>query len=464
MALWDQVKAMLATRPVFDSVQTLQTRTIEGMDLGSSSLDDLLMRVQGSRTRPWRIPSVREALGVPAIQGAVNLIANTTGQLSMRALRNEVELPPADRPRVIVRPDPFTIPREFYRGSGYNLASRGETWWWAAARDTDGMAISIINVNPAEVMVEEDPNDLRYPIITWRGKRMPNEDFRQLVWSREPGSLRGHGPLQMCGAAISVAVEAQEWAANFYAGGGRPPLIIKSASELGENPGFPDAATEAAALREQWMDQDANTPRVIDPGIEEITYPPEMAQGAQMLEARAHQNIDVATMFNMDAELLNAAVAGSSLTYQNVGTKFEEFLRMCLRPNVLEVIEQTMSDFLPRSIVARFNTAALTLADIKTRYDVYGVGIDKGIIDAEEARKFEGYAPGDVENAAVPYSPPAAIPARMPIQVRVSGDVRCDGRRMLRGVLKPCNKLLATTGAFVGQCPRCRKDYQPVAA
>jgi HK97 family phage portal protein len=463
MALWDQIKTMLSIQPVYESVKPLQTRTIEDMDPGSSTLEDLLLRVQGTTARPWRPASIREALGVPSIFGAVNLIANITGSLSMRALRNEIELPPSDRPRLVVRPDPFNIPREFYRPTAYNLASRGETWWWVAARDGDEMPISIINVSPHEVTVEEDPDDLRYPIIRWRGVRMKNEDFRQLVWAREPGSLRGHGPLQMCGAAISVAVESQEWAANFYAGGGTPPLIIKTASELGENPDFPDAATEAAALRAQWMDQDVNTPRVIDPGIDAMIFPPANNQGAQMLQARAHQNIDVATMFNMDAELLNAAVAGTSLTYQNVGTKFEEFLRMCLRSNVLEPIEQTMSDFLPRSITARFNTAALTLADVTTRYNAYGVGIDKGIITPEEARRFEGFAPGDVENAAVPYSPPQAIPSSLPIQMRSeSSEIRCNGRRMLRGILAPCNKLLGPS--FVGMCPRCKKVHKPEAA
>jgi HK97 family phage portal protein len=454
MALWDRVKTMMAIQPTFDAIETLHTRSIEGMDQGSTTVDDLLMRLQGV-ARPWRAASVREALGVPAVFGAVNLIANIIGSLSMKALRNEVELPPADRPRVIVRPDPFTIPREFYRGTGYNLASRGETWWWAAARDIDGMAISVINVNPAEVTVEEDPDDLRYPIIEWRGVRMKNEDFRQLVYAREPGALRGHGPLQMCGAAVSVAVEAQEWAANFYADGGVPGTIVKTAGDLSEL-----SETEMAFLKAQWNDSDNNTTRFIDQGIESVTEHSVNQQGAQMLESRAMQNVEVATMFGMDASMLNAAISGQSLTYQNVGTEFEKFLRKCLRPNYLEVIEQTMSDFLPRSTVARFNTDALTLADIKTRYDVYSVGITAGIITPELAQRYEGIAPGDVENAAVPYSPPQAIPDRLPIQLRSEpAEVRCDGKRMLRGLLKPCNRLLSTTGSFSGMCPRCKKQH-----
>ena len=121
-----------------------------------------------------------------------------------------------------------------------------------------------------------------------------------------------------------------------------------------------------------------------------------------------------------------------------------------------------MSDLLTRSTVARFNTAALTLADIKTRYDVYGVGIDKGIIDVPEARRFEGLAPGDVENAAVPFSPPQAVPSTIPV-MRTAEPVRCNGRRMRGMVLTKCNRLLAEQGPFTGTCPRCGKYHEAAA-
>jgi HK97 family phage portal protein len=390
--------------------------------------------------RPWRAAGLREALGVPAIFGAVTLISNVVGSLTMRALRNEIEIPPDDRPRVIVRPDPFTIPREFYRQTAYNMATRGEAWWWIAARDIDGNAISVLNVNPAEVTVTRDERDLRYPIIEWAGRRMPNADMRQLVYQRDSGGLRGYGPLQICGAAISVAVEAQEWAANFYAGGGNPPIVIKSAVRLTED--------EATALKTQWMAGDNNTPKVVDDAIESV----ERARpghrrcadddGARLSERR------VARMFGMPASLLDYASSGSSLTYQNVGMRFDDFLRRCLRPNYLVPIEQTMSDLLPRATVARFDADVLVLADIKTRYDTYGVGIDKQIISAEEARAFEGLAPGDTDNAPVPFSPPQAIPTALPIQTRSEElrDFRCSS----------CGRLLGrVSGKAEIKCPRC---------
>ncbi len=456
MSIIDTVRTFLT----LDMVHERDFVLAEPFDEPAPDLATQMANLRRAGVGPWRAPSVREAMGVPAIFGAVNMIANLVGSMSMMAMRNEVELPPEKRPRVIIRPDPFTIPREFYRATAYNIASRGEAWWWAAVRDSDGQAITVLNVNPAEVNVEEDPNDPRFPVITWRNKTMRNEDFRQLVYAREPGSLRGVGPLQMCGAAVSVAVEAQEWAANFYASG-NSAIWVKSAVPLSGGDEDEDGLSEVQRFLASWMDKSPNTPRVSDDAIEDIKTLDINPQGAQMLDARMHQNIDVATMFNMDAELLNAAVAGTSLTYQNTAGRFDNFVKMCLRPNYLEVMEQTMSDFLTRSTVARFNTSALTMADTKTRWEVYNLALP--VLGPEETlrmtREGEGLSPGDVENAPVPFSPPAAIPSASAFQER--SELRCDHMMTKRrnGIarIEKCGKLLMAGQSY---CPRCKSPVE----
>jgi HK97 family phage portal protein len=438
MAFWDRVKLMLATQPILADQGMLETRAIDSF-VDHPGLTEQLLAVQGLTPRPWTARSMREALGVPAIFGAVTLISNTIGSLTMKALRNGLRMPDEDRPIVIVRPNPFKIPREFYRQLGWYIATRGEGWIWIARRDIDGNALSVLTPHPAEITVTEDPRDLLRPIIEWKGRRMPNEDMRQIIYTSD-GGLRGFGPLQLCQAAISVAVESQEWAANFYAGGGNPPTVIKSAVRLTE--------TEATALKTQWMAGDNNTPKVVDDAIESVNALPQDTEGAQMMQAREYQVGDVARMFNIPDDLLSHAVQGSAITYQNVGGEFERFLRQCLRPNYLEAIEQTMTDLLPRSTVARFNTDALTLADIKTRYDVYAVGIDKQIITPEQAGAFEGITGGDIENAPVPFSPPSAVPTVLPIQTR------SEEKRPRR--CPACGRLVGyIAGAFDVKCTRC---------
>lgn len=466
MALWDRVTQFMALQPVHKEVPRytkpeLQTRAIDSYT-SLPGLEEQLLRVQGLTDRPWRYPSVQEALGVPAIFRAVSLIANTTGSVGIEAYRRGVKLDDDEAPRLIKRPDPFRIPRDFYRDTAFYLASRGEYWWWVASRDGDGVAESLICVPPWEVTVEPTGDRLR-PIIRWLGREMRREDMRHGTFLPDESGYRGVGPLQVCGAAISVSVEAQEWAANFFAEGGYPSTLIKSAVELGDDP--ETGENEADRLRDQWVARDHNTPRVIDPRIEDVDQLEVNTQGAQMLDAREHQNGDAARMFGISGSLLEYTTRGSNLTYQNLEQEFTKFVRTCLAPNYLEPIEQEISDLLTRSTVARFNVKGFMRADIKTRFEVYKLAA--AVLPPEEAadmlRQSEGMVPGDVEYAPVPFAPPQAIPAELPVVVRtMAGPVRCEGRRMLRGVLAKCNKLLAEQGPFVGTCPRCSKRYEPI--
>ena len=438
----------------------VQARAIDSFT-DHPGLTEQLMRIQGLTPRPWRPASLSEALGVPAIFGAVTLISKTIGSMAMRALRNEVELAPDDRPRVIVRPDPFRIPAEFYAGTGYNMASRGEAIWWTAKRDGDGNALSILNLPVEEITYTDNIRNPLRPTIEWRGVQLRNEDVRQIVFHRSsPFALRGLGPLQMCGAAISVAVESQEWAANFFADGSHAPLVIRSADDLADDPNDPDGLTEAERLAVSWAEKGNNRPRVVDPRIADIQQLAEPSQGAQMLDARQHEVGDVARMFSIPGALLEYAMGGSNLTYQTLATIYEDFLRRCLRPNYLAPIEQTMSDLIPRSTVAKFDTDALVLADIKTRADVYNILVPLGVMTLEQAQAKEGFAPGDTDNAPVPFSPPQAFPDRLPIQpvllARSAQEVRCSGTVVRRGNLSPCNRFLGElAGDYKIVCPKC---------
>jgi HK97 family phage portal protein len=466
MSLWDDIQTRMALVPRLKRVSDVQAVTRSIDQFGDfPDLDTQLLAVQGLTPRPWRAAGLREALGVPALLSSVTLISHTVGSLTMRALKDEVEVPPDDRPRVIIRPDPnpSRSPSEFYRDTAYNLATRGEAWWWVAKRDADGNASALINIPPEQISVSENIANILQPKIVWNGVgagrsvTMPNRDMRQLTYIRDGASLRGVGPLQLCGAAVSVAVEAQEWAANFYADGGQTGTIIRSAVELDDDP--EQDSTEAERFADAWSAKGNNRPRVIDPRIEAVEQLDFNPNGAQMLDARMYQNGDAARMFNIPGTLLEYAMSGSSLTYMSLPMVYEDFLRRCLRPNYLRPIEEAMSDLIPRAFVARFDTDALTLADTKTRYEAYQIGITAGIITPEQAQAFEGLAPGDTDNAPAPFSPPAAQVTLLPVNARTATEVRCDGKRVLKGVLRSCGKLLAEAGPFIGRCPRCGKDH-----
>jgi phage portal protein BeeE len=454
----DQEHARFEAYPAPDGMRTLALLDyLDHPDLSSQL--GMLRGWTGGGVRPRRLATVREALGVPAIFRANSLIANVTGSLSMRALKDEVELPPQERPRIVVRPDPNRTPRVFYRDTGWNLGRYGEAWWYVARRDFDGLASALYNIpNPVEVEVEDDPDDPINPVITWRGRStrdgtLRREDMRHLTLVPDETGLRGAGPLQYCGVATSVAVEAQEWARNFYAGG-YPNIWIKTAGPLGgDEDGFSTdeqveagAVSEAQRLKMEWISTAPNTPKVTDDSIESITQFDPNPQGAQMLDARDYQNGDAARMYGIPGTILDYYRSGSSLTYQNLDDEFIKWVRLGLRPNYLEPIEQAMSDLLTRQTVARFQTEQLEAPNLKARFEVYEKAI--AVFGPEEgaayARRREGLAPGDVDNAPIPAARPVSIPIAASTTMR---DIRCP----------KCQRLVVrASGSVEGWCRHCK--------
>jgi HK97 family phage portal protein len=450
MGVFSAVRQLLTLEPY-------QLRTVdpfaEAPDLAAQ------LAVIQAKPRPWRLPSVREALGVPAIQRAVTLIANSTGSLTMQGWQLGQVMDEA--PRLIVRPDPYSTPRDCYRDMAYLMASRGEVVLWVASRDGQARVTALIVVPPAELTVEDNPRNRLFPIYTWgnvKGTRWsppnPTGDFVHITYLKEPGTLRGVGPLQLAGAAVSVSVEAQEWAANLYADGGKPSVNLHTPLDLTQD--------EAAKARAQWVATPPNMPQVTS-GEWELRDVPFNENNAQMLDSREHQNGEAARLFGIPGALMEYGAPGSSLTYQNLADVWINFVRGSLAINYLEPIEQAMTDLLPRTTIAKFNVKELQRADEKTRWEIYTAAV--GVIGPDEAaamaRKREGLEPGDSELAPVPFAPAPAVPSELP-QLR-SAEIRCTGMHVKRmgGVprVMQCNRLLSKSGSYSGPCPRCKTMY-----
>jgi phage portal protein BeeE len=376
--------------------------------------------------------------------------------LSIQGYQNGAAM--ADSPRLIVRPDPDTTPRDFYSSSTWNMASRGETVWYIASFDSDGKASALVVVPLWELNVEENERNRRRPVYRWgtitSTRWSPTNQtgrFVHVFLTREPFALRGRGPLQLGQAAVSVSVEAQDWAARLYSKGGYPSVVLHNEEVISDE--------EAVAARTQWSSTPSNTPQVTSGtwSVNEFGVNP---QGAQMLDARSHQDGDAARLFGVPGSLVEFNAPGSSLTYQNIGEVFALFVKTCLQPDYLEPMEQALTDLLPRTTVARFSVDAFYRPDMKARWEVYEIaskvlGVEAA---AQWAREKEGFEPGDIEFKPVPFAPPAALSNGGTYKV-LSSEVRCNGSRLRNGRMESCGRLLAERGPFVGRCPRCKKEY-----
>jgi HK97 family phage portal protein len=453
MAFWDRVAQFLSIELQQDPAVMLSTPF-------EDSVDRIIHRREHPRQGAWRIPTVREALSVPPIHRAVSLIASTTGMLSMQAFRNGEAMD--DPPRLVVRPDPDEAPGTFYASTAANLAKHGEYVWYIASFDGDGNAAALVNVPLYELHVDANAENRRRPRYQWgkieSTRWTPTNPTGRFVHRKyaltDPLSLRGEGPLQMARAAVSIAVESQTWAANFFGDGGFGRDVVKYAGyldptlkdELG-NPDPDTGLSEADRFRAQYMSRDNNVPLVIDQAIESITHPTIDQQTAQMMDARLHQRGDAALMFGIPGKFAEYVQSGTSLTYQTLESALKDLVVTCLQPLYLEPIEQDMSDLQTRTTVTRFNVKGFLRADPKTRAEIYQILVPLGVMTVEQAQEEEGYRPGDVEYAPVPFSPVTPVPIRA-----ASLGVRCPS----------CNKLIARAlgpGSEL-DCPRCKSEVR----
>lgn len=465
---WDETP-WAGSAPRVRSLRQMQ-RDAAKMTL-STPVEDAVDRIIHAREHPrsgaYILPTVAQALGVPAIQRAVALISSTTGMLSMQAFRNGVVMP--EPPTFVVRPDPSETPYTFYSTTAAQLAKYGEYVWYIASRDNDGNASALVNVPLAELRVDRNRDNRRLSKYQWGSitstRWTPvnrNGDFVHRKYPLcEPFALRGEGPLQLGKIAVSIAVEAQVWAANFYGGGGHPSDIIKHAGTLdptlrdefwNEDPD--NGLSEAERLKSQYTARDNNTPIVIDQSIDSITRGTIDEAGAQMLEARLHQNGDAARLFGLPGKFVEYVQSGTSITYQTLESAFTDLIKTCLQPLYLEPIEQDMSDLQTRTTVARFNIAGFNRPDAKTRMQIHQIAIASGVYGPEYAQRQEGILPGDVEYAPVPFAPPQALPsipraASLALSTGELRDVRCP----------TCSRLVVrAAGPVEGWCRHCKAE------
>jgi HK97 family phage portal protein len=324
------------------------------------------------------------------------MISGLIGSLTLEAYRNGVKM--QDPPALVKRPGVFSTPRDFFRDVAWNCAAYGEFIWWVVDRDEFNMPRRLLNLPLGQVQVTQDDKLPLFADYRYRDIEIPREDIYHGTVFREPGSIRGVGPLQLCGAALSAAVEADQWAARFFKRGGAPSVNLDSPVKL--------TASESENAVEQWLRREGNEVRVTSGGItaKPFNIDPE---SAQLLQSRQYSAAAVATMFGMDADLLNAAISGQSLTYQNVGQRFDNFIRSTLSPNYLEPIEHGISELLTRTTVARFSLGTLLRADVKTQADVYSVLVSAGMAEAE-ARQLAGI---DTYVDTLPIPAPGPVPA-----------------------------------------------------
>ncbi|MGV1029619.1 MAG: phage portal protein [Dermatophilaceae bacterium] len=347
-------------------------------------------------------PTIREALGIPAVNRAVTMLSTIAATLDLDAFRNDVLIDP--EPQLVKRPCKAMTPGRFTRDSVFYMATRGETIWLVTERYADdGSPASIYPVVPEAMQSDFDGVSHTWKRTTTDGKQIgydPRDVIHVTLLTPDPMTGRGLGPMQLCGAALNVATEADRWAARYFSGGGMPSVFLSATGIL--------AGDEPQKIKDQWLTDPPNMPKVasnITPTV--LNANPEQAQ---LVGSRAHSRGDVALMFGISGRLLEAPVAGTALSYTNVGDLATELVRLTLAPYYLEQIEQAFSDLLARGTEARYDVEGFQRADAKTRWQIYEIASKLGVMDDQTIADREMIELPAKASQPVPQPLPQALP------------------------------------------------------
>jgi HK97 family phage portal protein len=251
-------------------------------------------------------------------------------------------------------------------------------------------------LNPRDVTIETDfeGNVTGYKY----GKRetlYTKTEIKHLSHMRVPGDARGRGPIQSAQAELRGAVDARDYAAQWFQDAGVPSGVLSSDLPLNEG--------QAKLISEQWTTTRGGTrgTAVLGSGYK---YSPVYLspEDAQWIQVRQFDTTAIARLFGIPAHLMLAAIEGSSMTYSNISQAWVEFQKFTLSRYLIE-IEQAFSDVLPRGTEARFNIEGLLRPDVVTRYQMHTQALQAEWMSVNEVREIEKLQPapdGDFKTAA----------------------------------------------------------------
>lgn len=282
-------------------------------------------------------PSREEALSVPAVMRARNLLAGTVASLPLRALRADQLVAP--QPSWLYRTD-GQVPYLRMAWTVDDLLFAGLSVW-AVERDAAGFVLAAARVRP----------DL-------------------YEWDSATGALTVHGePVDAASVVIiegahggilateGRALREAAWLERSAMGAARNPVPAVELHQLTDDQ---PADGEAAGLIRDWAAAMAGGGIAYTSSALEVrthgTQPEQL-----LISGRNAAAVNVARMTNVPAALLDATSAGASLTYETVAGRNAEFLDYGVRLFTDPIAARlSMDDVVPRGQRVAFDVSEFT--------------------------------------------------------------------------------------------------------
>lgn len=345
------------------------------------------------------------ALRASAVWACLRLRADLVSTMPVDAYRSldgvSVQVP---KPPVLVNPGGERVGiQEWLYASQFDLDRAGNAFGLITARDGLGLPSRIELVGLGDVGVSVDRNGT----ITYR-VRGEQKDPRDVWHERQftiPGLAVGLSPVAYAAYSIGAYLSAQQFALEWFGNSAMPASVLKN-TERTVNP------DNAAEVKRRY--QAAVSPGgVFVTGKDwELNPMQAVASQNQYVELMQFGVPDIARFFGVPSDLVDAAAAGSAITYANITQRNLQFLIMHLGPAVARR-EAALSTLLPKPRYVKLNRSALLAMDPATRATTLKTQLDSRQITPSEARALEDrppLTPADIAEFDAVYGAPRTQP------------------------------------------------------
>lgn len=346
----------------------------------------------------------RNALKVATVLACTRILTESISKLPLKVYREDATgIHKAAKHHVYdllkLRPNPFMSASDFWKAIEANR-SRGNAYASIEFDEKTGQIVGLWPLDPSKVKMYVDDtsflstkNKIWYEVEVGPGEKrrvMPDE-MLHFKGSITLDGFIGIDPVAYLETTIQNAGASDKFINNFFKQGLQVKGLIQYVGDLDE--------PAKQRFREKFEEMSSglkNSHRIalMPVGYQFIPMSLNM-QDAQFLENTQMSIRQIANAFGIKMHQLNDL---SRATHSNIEQQQREFYVDTLQP-ILTSYEQELTwklfldSELRKGFYAKFNVDAILRADTKTRFEAYGIAIEKGFMTPNEARAKEENPP-----------------------------------------------------------------------
>lgn len=354
----------------------------------------------GPKTASGTSVSETTALKHSVVWSSVTLIADAISSLQPEAFREDIGTGKRENvpvPRWIIKPSPTYRRNDIISQLLISALLWGNGYALLARRDSDGLVVGMVVLDPSTVECEWDPNKSGYRRyrLNGTGQWLSEGDVLHLQGATFPGKAKGMSVIAQARESIGLGLTLEEFAARYFGQGSHQKVVINVPTKVLSEP----EARDLVRQYEQFNRGPGNwhRPAVVsgkEVSLTNVSIPPE---DAQFLQSRQNQDIDVARWFRVPPHRVGIIGVqtswGSGLAEENTA-----LVQNTYRPWI-DRLEAVYTFYSPggedSGVRIRLNVSELLRGSFKDMVSAWGEAVTTKIATPNEARSAIGLDPID---------------------------------------------------------------------